>query len=253
MSVWVFDTDFSPVRPLQGQKGRGAMSRPNHSNWSSVIRFWLWRRSATGNSADRSGDFSTNVVTPSPKRSDDLPSDPPRQARELFNLGLVHALEYGVASADLKPLTLWAGSRSPRAYKIEMDRSKNTGFADRLSAAADAKKAQLERAARARSAAESPAAVERRTGREAVRVARDARIAERKATKLASEARQAAALAAAQAAETAAREVALKAEQEARDAEFAERTAREAADEAERQAARDARYAARKARKRKGK
>ncbi len=59
-----------------------------------------------------------------------------------------------------------------------MDRSKNTGFADRLSAAADAKKAQLERAARARSAAESPAAVERRTARKAVTLARDARVAE---------------------------------------------------------------------------
>src|SRR6266853_2051755 len=73
-----------------------------------------------------------------------------------------------------------------------------------------------------------PPAVERRTAREAVRVARDARIAERIATKLAMEARQAAALAAAQTAEAAAREAALKAEQEARDAEFAERTAREA-------------------------
>ncbi len=59
-------------------------------------------------------------------------------------------------------------------------------------------------------------------------MARDARIAERIATKLAMEARQAAALAAAQTAEAAAREAALKAEQEARDAEFAERTAREA-------------------------
>ena len=55
-----------------------------------------------------------------------------------------------------------------------MNRSKNVAFADRLNAAADAKKAQLERAAQARSAAESPAAVERRTAREAVRVARDA-------------------------------------------------------------------------------
>jgi hypothetical protein len=135
---------------------------------------------------------------------------------------------------------------------IEMNRSKNTGFADRLSAAADAKKTLLERAAQARSAANSPAAVERRTAREAVKVARDARFAERTATKLAVEARQAAALAAAQVAEAAAREAALKAEQEARDAEFAERTAREATVEAERQAARDARYAARKARKRKG-
>jgi hypothetical protein len=92
-----------------------------------------------------------------------------------------------------------------------MNRSKNTSFADRLSAAADAKKAQLERAARARSEAESPAAIERRTAREAVGVARDARIAERRAAKLAVEARQAAALAAAQVAEAAAREAALKA------------------------------------------
>ncbi len=133
-----------------------------------------------------------------------------------------------------------------------MNWSKNASFADRLSAAAEAKKAQLERAAQARSEAESPAAVERRMAWDAVKVARDARIAEGKATKLAVEARQAADLAAAQAAEVAAREAALKAEQEARDAEFAEQTAREAALEAERQAARDARYAARKARKRKG-
>ena len=133
-----------------------------------------------------------------------------------------------------------------------MNRSKNTGFADRLSAAADAKKAQLERAARAKPADESPAAVERWMAREAVRMARDARIAERRATKLAVDARQAAALAVAQVAEAAAREAALKAEQAAHDMEFAERTAREAAVEAERQIVRDARYAARKAKKRKG-
>ena len=108
-----------------------------------------------------------------------------------------------------------------------MNRYENTGFADRLSTAADAKKVQLERSARARSEAESPAAVERGTARGAVKLARDARIADRKATKLAIQARQAAALAASQAAEAAAREVALKAEQGARDAEFAERTARE--------------------------
>ena len=107
-----------------------------------------------------------------------------------------------------------------------MNWSKNASFADRLSAAAEAKKAQLERAARARSEAESPAANKRRMARDAVKVARDARIAERRATKLAVEARQAAALAAAQVAEAAAREVAMKAEQGARDAEFAERTAR---------------------------
>jgi Family of unknown function (DUF6481) len=55
-----------------------------------------------------------------------------------------------------------------------MNKSQNISFADRLSAAADAKKAQLERAVRARSEAESPAAVERRAAREAVRLARDA-------------------------------------------------------------------------------
>src|ERR1700749_2751809 len=63
--------------------------------------------------------------------------------------------------------------------------------------------------------------------RDAVRVARDARIAGRKAAKLAAEARQAAALAAAQLVEAATREAALKAEQDTRDAEFAERIARE--------------------------
>src|ERR1700739_3595219 len=133
-----------------------------------------------------------------------------------------------------------------------MNWSKNTNFADRLKTAADSGKAQLERAALARSEAESPAAIKRRMARDAVKVARDARIAERRATKLAVEARQAAPLAAAQAAEVAAREAALKAEQEARDAEFAERSAREAALETERQAARDGLYAAPKARKRKG-
>jgi hypothetical protein len=64
-----------------------------------------------------------------------------------------------------------------------MDGSKNTGFADRLSAAADTERAELERATRARSAADSPAAVERRAAREAIRVVRDARIAKRRAAK----------------------------------------------------------------------
>ena len=63
-----------------------------------------------------------------------------------------------------------------------MNWSKNASFADRLSAAAEAKKAELERAARARAAAESPAAVEKRMARDAVKVARDTRTAERRAT-----------------------------------------------------------------------
>jgi hypothetical protein len=65
-----------------------------------------------------------------------------------------------------------------------MNRYSKAGFADRLSDAADGKKVQLERAARVRSVADTPAAVERRTAREAISVARDARIAERTATKL---------------------------------------------------------------------
>jgi hypothetical protein len=62
------------------------------------------------------------------------------------------------------------GAALPRAYKIEMKGSRNTSFADRLNAAANAKKAELERAARAKSAAGSPVAVEQRAARDAVRV-----------------------------------------------------------------------------------
>jgi hypothetical protein len=50
---------------------------------------------------------------PSLKRTDDLRSDPSRQAREFFNLRLVNALEYGVVSADLKPSTPSVSSRFP--------------------------------------------------------------------------------------------------------------------------------------------
>src|SRR3984893_12418643 len=87
----------------------------------SVVRFWLWR-SATGNSADRSRHLSTNVVTPSLKRTDDLRSDPSGEARELFNLGLVHALKYGVASADLKPSIPWARSRFLEHKRLRLER-----------------------------------------------------------------------------------------------------------------------------------
>src|SRR5580693_7029624 len=42
----------------QGIDGfRSALATPYSRAWSSVIRFWLWSRSATGNSADRSGDL----------------------------------------------------------------------------------------------------------------------------------------------------------------------------------------------------
>src|SRR5712671_2956645 len=88
-----------------------SVSGPCSFETGSVVRFWLLSRSATGNSAYRSRHLSTDVVTSSLKRTDDLRSNPPRQARELFNLGLVHALEYGVASADLKPSTVWGTTR----------------------------------------------------------------------------------------------------------------------------------------------
>jgi len=72
-----------------------------------------------------------------------------------------------------------------------MDNSKKTNFDDRLSAAANAKKAQLEKF-RARSGATDPAFAERQAARRAVSVARDTRTAERNASRLAGVAREAA-------------------------------------------------------------
>jgi hypothetical protein len=108
-----------------------------------------------------------------------------------------------------------------------------TNFDDRLSAAAAAKQALLERF-RARPAADDPAEIERQAALKAIADARDARAAERKALKDAEAARIAA-------------EAAAKRTQEQIAA--AEAKARALALEAERKAARDARYAARKARK----
>jgi hypothetical protein len=108
-----------------------------------------------------------------------------------------------------------------------------TNFDDRLSAAAAAKQALLERF-RARPSADDPAEIARQAALQAIADARDIRIAERKAAKEAEAARLAA--------EEAARRV-----QEQIAATQAK--ARKALEEAERKAARDARYAARKARK----
>src|SRR2546430_841982 len=85
-----------------------------------------------------------------------------------------------------------------------MNRSNETGFAERQSAAAAAKKAALERH---RVAANDPQLAERQVARQAVKLARDARVAERRAARLAEEAR----LAAERAAEEAARQAALEA------------------------------------------
>src|SRR5437764_15385845 len=90
-----------------------------------------------------------------------------------------------------------------------MNRSKETGFAERQSAAAAAKKAALERH---RAAVNDPQLAERQMARQAVKLARDTRVAERRAARLAEEAR----LAAERAARQAAREAAARAEEAAR-------------------------------------
>jgi hypothetical protein len=119
-----------------------------------------------------------------------------------------------------------------------MSAKNDDDFNERLSTAAKAKQALLEKF-RARPKADDPAAAECNAARLAVSLARDARIAERKAAREA-EAVRAQAEAIRQAAEDAARKAAAEAEQ----------AAQELAVEAERKAARDARYAARKARRR---
>ena len=113
--------------------------------------------------------------------------------------------------------------------------------ADRMKASANAKKAEIAKA-HAKLPANDPGSGERQAARRAIAVARELRVAERKAAKLAEAAREAA--------EQAARAVALMAEQANRVVELAEQAAREVALEVERKAARDLRYAARKARKR---
>jgi hypothetical protein len=119
-----------------------------------------------------------------------------------------------------------------------MSAKNDDDFNERLSTAAKAKQALLEKF-RARPKADDPAAAERNAARLAVSLARDARIAERKAAREA-EAVRVQAEAIRHAAEDAARKAAAEAEQ----------AAQELALEAERKAARDARYAARKARRR---
>jgi hypothetical protein len=72
-----------------------------------------------------------------------------------------------------------------------MNNLKGTSFDDRLSTAANAKKAELEKF-RARSGTTDPAFAERQAARHAISVARDARTAERNVSRLASVAQEAA-------------------------------------------------------------
>ncbi len=127
-----------------------------------------------------------------------------------------------------------------------MDNSKKTSFDDRLSAAANAKKAELEKF-RARSWAKIRPSRNDRPPDDVVSVARDARIAERNASRLAGLAREAVRGGKPR---DCRRDAAAEAEEAARAAEVAKQAADEVALQTERKAARDARYAARKARSR---
>jgi hypothetical protein len=128
-----------------------------------------------------------------------------------------------------------------RGGKVESSRHEDKGFRERLNAAADAKKALLDKF-RAQAGPEDPAVVERQAARKAVSEARDVRETARKvgreedAVRQAAEAEQRAAHTAREAAAQEAREAEAKAVQEVRDAAL----------KAEQKAARDARYAARK-------
>jgi hypothetical protein len=117
-----------------------------------------------------------------------------------------------------------------------MDNSKRTSFDDRLSAAANAKKLELEKFC-ARSASNDPVFAGRQAARHAISVARDARTAERNASRPAGLAREAA--------EQSAPDAATEAEEAARAAQVAKQAADAVAPETERKPARDARYAAR--------
>lgn len=122
-----------------------------------------------------------------------------------------------------------------------MSAHKPDNFNDRLTSAAKAKTALLEKF-RAKPGPDDPAFLERQATQTAVNAAREARIQERKAARVAEEVR------------LAAEKAALAAEQKARDVEEAARkaegSARSIALAAQQKAARDARYAARAARKR---
>jgi hypothetical protein len=113
---------------------------------------------------------------------------------------------------------------------------KEKTFGDRISAAATARQAALDRF-RARPAADDPEVIKRREERMAIAAARATREAERRLVKEA------------EAAARAEQEAKDKVEREARERrEAIEKVIRDASEAAERKAERDARYAARKAR-----
>jgi len=111
-------------------------------------------------------------------------------------------------------------------------------FNERKNAAAEARKTALEKFKAGQTAADDPALLEKQAAKQASRIARDQRAAERKA------AREAEKLA-----EITAREAAVEAERLAKEREIEDEAARAITLKNDQKAARDARYAARKARR----
>jgi hypothetical protein len=141
---------------------------------------------------------------------------------------------------------LFLHSTANRAYDHN-NWMKTPDFNDRLNAANDAKKAQIERA---RAIAEDPERLKRLDARTEIIRARKIRIAERERVRREAIAREAAERAAVEAAEAAALEAASKAEQEARAAQLVEQARLDAAAAAEREAILAIRRSGRKAKKR---
>lgn len=129
-------------------------------------------------------------------------------------------------------------------------RFNNANYADRITSAATAKQALVEKL-KAKPADDDPDVLRKQAEREAVAAARAKRVAEKEEARriqLAREAEEKTAKEAAAAAAAAERQALLDQEKAAAESARLERAARILADEADRKVARDARYAARKAR-----
>jgi hypothetical protein len=157
------------------------------------------------------------------------------RARRMSGLFCSEALFAGATSA--RPFDSLTARPPTRIKDFLLRHSNDNGFAERRTAAAEAKRQLLAKFASAPKATD-PEMQERLAARETVAVARQTRRAEREALK---QAEAAAAIAAAEALE--------REEAEARQAEIANHASRALAAEAARKAERDRRYAARKARR----
>ena len=131
-----------------------------------------------------------------------------------------------------------------------MGRFNNSNFADRITSAATAKQALVEKL-KSKPAADDPEVLRKQAERQAVVEAREKRLAEKEEAKraqLAREAEERVARETAEAAAEAERQAQLELHKAAAEPPRVQRAARILSDEAERKAIRDARYAARKAR-----